>query len=62
MPGRIISVYKYSDNELGYDKQYIAPEELATCDKGWFRTQAEAINDVPVVAPKRKAGRPRKGK
>jgi hypothetical protein len=62
MSDRIISVYKHADNVLGYEKQYIAPEELATCDKGWFRTQAEAINDVPVVKPKRKAGRPRKAK
>ena len=62
MSDRIISVYKHADNEFGYDKQYIVPEEFATCDKGWFRTQAEAINDVPVAAPKKKPGRPRKVK
>ena len=62
MSDRIISIYKHVDNDFGYEKQYIDPDEFATCDKGWFRTQAEAINDIPKVAPKKKAGRPRKAK
>ena len=42
-----VTVYKYADNEFGYEKQYLTPSEFKTCDPGWHRLQADAINDAP---------------
>jgi hypothetical protein len=54
MGNTIISIYKYSTNNLGYNKQYIDPSEIGEYSKkGWHRTQEAAISDKPVrLAPK----------
>lgn len=47
MSDTIISIYKNADNDLGYEKQYIDPDDYDNRDEGWHRTQAAAIGDGP---------------